>query len=126
MISHMTAGIINEFVNSIGWTFYTKTEKEKIKETQQQNNLKLIYPEEKDVFESIDEETVIELYDGKRKRPIDIETIKKAPMIKNYRRWRELLKISFIANCDIPNYNIEANQKLGKILEKIKMHNFAI
>ena len=48
------------------------------------------------------------------------------PMIKNYERWCELMKISLVANCNIPTYDIEANQQLGLILDKIKEYNFSL
>lgn len=133
MIAHITAGIINEFINSVGWTFFSDAEKEKIKEADKSNNIRLIFPEETETFEAVEEDDVVELFEmmeelnkNLNKRPIDFETIKNVPMIKNYRRWRELLKISFVANCDIPTYNVEANKQIGEILKRVRMYNFSI
>lgn len=133
MISHMTAGIINEFVTSVGWSYNSKNQKDKIKETSTKYNLLLKFPEEFDVFEGKTHEDVKLLYEimenlnaKLNQRPIDMEVIKNVPMMKNYSRWRELMKISFIANCDIPTYNIEGNRILGTILEKIKVMNFSL
>ncbi len=133
MIAHITAGIINEFVNNVGWTFYPNSEKDKIRETNDKNNLRLKIPEEEKNFEAMDEEKIIKLFDfmnnlneNLNKFPLDEDAVNMVPMIKNYGRWSELLKISFIANCDIPTYDVEANRQLGEILEKIKIYNFSI
>jgi len=140
MIAHITAGIINEFVNSVGWSYLDEEEKKKIRDTNIANNLNLQIPVDKDVFVSLDKityssdrmsvERLINFMDELNKNlenpTLDPETIKAVPMIKNYRRWRELLKISFIANCKIPNYDINANRQLGEILELMKNYNFSI
>jgi len=141
MIAHITAGIINEFVNSVGWSFFSDVEKNKIEETNTINNLNLILPDSEDIFHSIEKtdstesnaltiEKLINFMDNLNENlnriPLDIETVKNVPMIKNYRRWRELMKISFIANCNIPTYNVEANHLLGGILNKIRLANFTL
>lgn len=140
MIAHITSGIINEYVNSVGWSFLEEEEKKKIQDTNIANNLSLQIPDDEDIFVSLDKvadssdrmsvEKLIdfmdELNENLEKTPLDMETIKAVPMIKNYRRWRELLKISFIANCKIPTYDINANRQLGEILELMKKYNFSI
>lgn len=139
MIAHITAGKINEFVNSMGWSYYSPAEKQKIAETNKANNLNLVLPDEQEIFQSLEKvslegvdkmslEKLIDYMDklneNLNKIPIDKETIKYVPMIKNYQRWSELMKISFIANCDIPTYNVEANRLLGVILDKMKEYHF--
>lgn len=133
MIAHITAGIINEFVNSVGWTYYPKGEKQKIAATNDANKLNLILPDEQSGFEALERtsangngsmtmEKLIDYMDSLTenlsKNPIDRETIKYVPMIKNYQRWSNLMRASFIANCDIPTYDLKANEALGKTLEK--------
>ena len=141
MIAHITAGIINEFVNSVGWTYYPETEKEKFAETNRVNSLNLKLPNEQETFNAIERisgddptqmslEKLIDYMDNLNenlsRRPIDKEVISYVPMVKNYQRWSELMKVAFISNCDIPTYNIEANNKLAKILDKIEGYNFSI
>jgi len=142
MIAHITSGIVNEYVNSVGWNFFSKAEKQKIRETNIVNNLNLAVPEEDgEPFRSLARassngnghltvEKLIGFMDNLNENlnriPIDIETIRNVPMIKNYRRWRELMKISFIANCNIPSYNVAANQLLGEILQKIEKVGLAL
>jgi len=141
MIAHITAGIINEFVTSMGWSYYPKVEKDKIRKTNQENKLDLRIPEEIEVFHSLDRvqeegstrmsvEKLVDYMDNLNenmsKKPIDHDTLQYVPMIKNYERWCELMKISLVANCNIPTYDIEANQQLGLILDKIKEYNFSL
>ena len=38
------------------------------------------------------------------------------PSFTNYNKWIDLLLISFIASYNVPNYDIEANKKLGILL----------
>jgi hypothetical protein len=141
MIAHITAGIINEFVTSVGWSYYSDAEKLKIRESNKANQLNLTIPNDEEVFKSMERVTdtetqlmsveklidyMYELNDRLSRIPIEQETLEYVPMIKNYQRWSELMKISFIANCDIPNYNIEANKLLGNILERIQRYQFQI
>ncbi len=134
MIAHITAGIINEFVNNVGWTFYSESEKEKIKELNSKNqNLNLKIPENEKLHEVLEVEDVMKLFDfmenlndNLNKFPLDEHAVSMVPMIKNYGRWSELMKISFIANCDIPTYDVAANRQLGELIDKISIHNFSI
>lgn len=153
MIAHITAGVINEFVNNVGWTFYSDSEKDKIRDTNESNNLRLSIPENEKNFDALDEEHIINLFDfmdnlnenqnslhqrewtygenkGNKLSDDEIIQMRKTndlvPMINNYGKWSELMKISFIANCDIPTYNVEANRKLGEIIEKLNIYNFSI
>ncbi len=141
MVAHITAGIINEFVTSVGWTYYSDADKQKIKDSNSANQLNLKLPDDNEVFQSLDRiddpesgnmsvEKLIDymndLHEKLSQLPIDKETIQFVPMIKNYQRWSELMKTSFIANCDIPNYNVEHNKQLGEILQKMGLPEFQI
>jgi len=133
MIAHIATGIINEFVNSAGWSFYSNADKEKIIESIEKHNINLNIPKSNPIFEAITQERVVELFEmmdklneNLSKKPIIIDEIKDIPMISNYRRWRELMKISFVAVCDLPSYDPEANKQLGKILERVSATQFII
>ncbi len=141
LVAHVSAGRINEFVNSIGWSYYSDTEKNKIRETNSQYNLNLRIPEEVTIFRSMKKNSENEgemsvekildyleehLNEDLSKININSEALQNMPMIKNYQQWITFLRISFIANCDIPTYDPEANRQLGVILDKIKEYNFTI
>lgn len=141
MIAHITAGRINEFINSVGWSYYAPQEKEKIKDTNEANKLGLKIPIEQEVFHSLEKtaqpengkmsldkllDYMEQATESLSKTSISPDVIQYIPMIKSYQNWVMLLRISFIANCDIPTYDIEANQQLGVILEHLKQYSFAI
>jgi len=141
MIAHITAGIINEFVTSCGWSFYPPDEKQKIRQTNDINQLGLILPQDEEIFDAMDKlnegvpgrqsleqllEYMANLNEHLNKVPPDMEVIKIIPMVKNYRLWREKMKACFIANCDIPTYNVEANKQLGLILNRISLFDFSL
>lgn len=140
MIAHIIAGKINEFVNSVGWSYYTDAEKQKIAETNAVNKLNITLPSEPELFKSMDKisngepnkmsvEKLVDFMDHLNENLSNpsalIETVENIPMVRQYRRWRDLMKISFIANCNIPNYNVEANRILGETLEKIDQFSFS-
>lgn len=139
MIAHITAGIINEFATSCGWSFYAEEEKNKIRETNKALALNINVPDDEAIFNAIsrfdngtagemDLENFIEcmanMNEHLNKIPMDIEIVKLIPMVKNYRLWREKMKICFIANNEMPTYNPEANNQLGSIITRISSANF--
>jgi len=141
MIAHITAGIINEYVNTFGWAYYSEAEKQKMYATNTANNLNLKFPATEEKFHTIQKvsdgessemtlEKLIEYMDNLNenlsKNPVDKDIIKYVPMVKNYQKWSELMKIAFIANCDIPTYNMEANKVLSELLDRIRKFNFSI
>jgi len=46
------------------------------------------------------------------------EEMKSLPNYRNYLAWYNLLKIGFVSVCDIPNYDVQANEQLGVIIKK--------
>ncbi len=134
MIAHIIVSTINEFVNTVGWKDYREEQKKKIIDSNKTNKLDLKIPDDVDIFESInkvnDDEkrmSVEKLIDLMSENPEKNEDAKKyVPFLMNFEKWTELLRISFIANCDIPNYDRIANQELKVIKEKIRLIDFSI
>ncbi len=133
MIAHITAGIINNFVSSLGWEQYELEEIQKLYEMNQQNRLRLNIPDRREVFEALDEASIEDLFEfmsnlseNLRKVPLREDVIHKIPMIRAYKNWRDMIKISFVANCNIPHYDVEANQQLGQLLDQISTTSFSL
>ena len=141
MIAHITIGIFNRFVNTSGWAFYAASEKNKIRETNQANQLSLQVPDDNETRKEVvkfDEDnsqtvTVSKLIDYMdnityhlSQKPIDPKAAEYVPMLNQYHQWIKLVKIAFIANCDIPNYNVEANAQLGKLLDHFQELKFSL
>lgn len=132
MISDISSGIINKFITSLGSDFYSRAKKEQLETTAKQNDLDIDFRYNTDRTEFIKNEAVAELFDNMDKYDeyISAVTVDKAvvdnfPNIHNIARWRELMKMSFIANCDIPTYDPLANTALKSILEELGGHQFS-
>lgn len=138
LVAHMIASIINNFVNAMGWKTHSANQLNLLQRVNQTYKLDLKIPEEESIFISIDKsendqnrlniEDIINISDNLNQTlsnaKVDTETIGNIPMIKYYNNWIELMKISFIETCDIPNYDIYSNKKLGEclnIFEQIKI-----
>lgn len=133
MIADISASIINEYVNSAGWAYYSDNEKEKISATSKANQLGLELPINEGAFMSISGDALNKLFQdvdhlnqNLSKSPPDEDAIKNVPVIRQYRRWRDLMKVSFVANCHIPTYDVEGNKKLGVLLQNINTIRFSV
>lgn len=133
LIADVSSAIINQFVNSLGWSFGSENDVNKIRATNDANNLNLNLPELNTSFESMTTEDLNQLFndidklnENISKSPPDERAVNNVPVIRQYRRWRELMKVSFIATCDIPTYDIEGNRNLGALIEGMNTYQFNI
>jgi hypothetical protein len=139
LVAHMIATVINNFVNAMGWKSHSENELNLLLRVNQTYKLDLKIPEEESTFISISKlespsnhmhvEELINITDRLNETlsnsKIDQDIVNNIPMIKYYNNWIELMKISFIETCDIPNYDIYSNKKLGECLkefEQIKLN----
>ena len=122
MIADTTAEIINDFVLTFGYNYYSLQKIEDLKRLNQKNNLHLTfdYNLHEDVPMSIDE--LSELFDEIRPTE-DNASVSSLPSFVNYNKWIDYLLISFIASYDVPNYDVEANKQLGQLLERFRTFN---
>lgn len=133
MMADISAAMINRFVNSFGWDYYTFNEIQKVKTANQANELNLDLPGQELPFDPIPEpalnqlfEDVNKLNESLSKLPPDEDAIRNVPLIRQYRRWRDLMKVSFIATCHIPSYDPEGNRKLSLLRDKVNSFTFAL
>lgn len=119
MIADTTAEIINEFVVTFGYNYYSEDKIADLKLINEKNNLHLSfdYGMTENVPMSADELST--LFDDIR--PTEENTMLTAlPSYINYNKWIDLLLISFIASYNVPNYDVEANRQLGLLLDSFK------
>lgn len=133
MIADISASIINKFLTSMGWDFYSKEQLEGLRMTNNANQLNLNFKANQPPYEVVEEEQIVELFDNIDRYneliggpTIDHDAIKNFPNMWNISRWSDLMHISFIANCDIPTYDIFANKALGVIMDHLKAYHFEI
>jgi hypothetical protein len=132
LIAHLIASIINNFVNAMGWNSHSENEMNLLLRVNQTYKLGLKIPQEESNFISITKEenasnhlnveNLINITDKLNEKlsssKIDHEVLNNIPMFKYYNNWIELMKISFIETCDMPNYDIYSNKKLGECLNE--------
>lgn len=118
IIADISAELLNKCINTVGFDYFDESEINDLREANENNNLGLqleqpINSTEKSVselFENIENWT-----DIVQTKP---EEMKSLPNYRNYLAWSDRLKIGFVSVCDIPNYDIVANENLGDIIKE--------
>lgn len=120
MIADMCAEKLNEFVSNVGYTYLSSDEIQALKEADEKQNLGLDFSFQNNSNQSITSQNIAEMFEAmddleEIKNNLDNERLQYIPGYNSRKRWSELLKIGFIQTQDIPNYDVEANKKLGEI-----------
>jgi len=118
MVADMSAELLNKCINTVGFDYFDESEREDLRLANEKNNLGLNLnhygnPTEKSIaelFDRIDNWTDI-IQDNP-------EEMKSLPSYRGYLSWYNRLKIGFVSVCDIPNYDVNANEKLGVIIKE--------
>lgn len=131
MVSNIIAGIMNNFVMTAGWKYTAENEKIKIRKIATDNNVdshelttKTIFNKQEidhgdiqEVFNYIENEVTL-INDSLDHNNSGI--ISKSSKLFGLSQWQDFLKLSFMANVDSVDYDIDSNDKLLRILEKNK------
>lgn len=119
MIADTTAEIINEFVVTFGYNYYSPEKIADLKLINEKNNLHLSFDYGMTDKVPMSNEELSDLFDDIR--PTEENTmLTSLPSFINYNKWIDLLLISFIASYNVPNYDVEANRQLGVLLNSYK------
>lgn len=125
MISDISAEIINTFVNTIGIEYLTDSDLVDLKVANEKNNLGLILEYNDLQFEQNTRNEAAQLLTRMgnlpellNKNPLPKEDIKLLPNYRYYIKWYNSLKVGFVSICDIPNYDVQANEQLKAIIEE--------
>lgn len=125
MISDISAEIINKFILTIGSAYFSASEYNDIKEANIKNNLGLVVDFSNLSYEQNTKQGAAELIttigniaELLNQHPLPAEA-ERLPNIKSYRIWYHLLKVGFIMVCNIPNYDVQANNNLKKIIDNL-------
>jgi hypothetical protein len=118
IIADISAELLNKCINSVGFDFFDESEINDLIIANDNNNLGLVLEHQSNPRE----ESVAELFE-KIEHWNDIiqsnpEEMKSLPSYRNYLLWYDRLKIAFVSVCDIPNYDIAANERLGAIIKE--------
>lgn len=141
MIADMCAEMINRFVLSVGYDYYSKKDEEiddgkdnlvsYLKEAEEQHHIGLSFKFIEQQRPPVSDERIAELLDkmsrmtGERIQQLmmtspensEDEIVEAVPGYRQSQRWLDLARMGFVLTSDIPNYDIEANERLGKIID---------
>jgi hypothetical protein len=118
IVADISAELLNKCINTVGFEYLDESEINDLWEANEKNSLGLVLDRRTDSTEKsvADLFTKIENWtDIIRPKP---EEMKSLPSYRNYLAWYNRLKVGFVSVCDIPNYDVAANEKLGKIIEE--------
>lgn len=115
MIADTTAEIINDFVVTFGYNYYSAQKIMDIKQINEKNNLYLSFDQDSQNGCQMTTDQLSVLFDEIRPTE-ENSSLSSLPSFVNYNKWIEYLLISFIASYDVPNYDVEANKHLGTLL----------
>jgi hypothetical protein len=118
IVADISAELLNKCINTVGFLYFDESEINDLRLANEKNKLGLIL--EQNAAQT--EKTIAELF-TKIENRIEImqsnpEEMKILPSYRNYIAWYNRLKTGFISVCDIPNYDVAANEKLGKIIDE--------
>lgn len=120
IVADISAELLNKCINTVGFEYIDESGLNDLKQANLKNNLGLILEQNNNSKENSVEElfTRIENWtDIIQAKPEEMKTL---PSYRNYLEWCNRLKVGFVSVCDIPNYDVASNEKLGIIITEAK------
>ena len=134
MIADICAEMINKFVLTVGYDYYSKEEGvvDNLKEASTKHQMDLNFHFVDDDTQSASNDHIASLMgqmdDMERTRRMllnpkehsidDIAAV--IPGFRQSNRWRDLAKVGFVLTNDIPTYDVEANNRLGQVIDQCR------
>ncbi|MEI7582741.1 virulence factor SrfC family protein [Runella sp.] len=120
IVADISAELLNKCINTVGFEYLDETEINDLQQANEKNGLGLVLDQRtnpvsksvEDLFTKIENWT-----DIIQSKP---EEMKSLPNYRNYLSWYNRLKVGFVFVCDIPNYDVTANEKLDSIIKECK------
>lgn len=120
IVADISTELLNKCINTVGFEYLDESEKRDLQQANEKNSLGLIL----DQHTNQTEKSVTDLFTKIEKWSDIIQTkpeeMKSLPSYRNYLSWYNRLKVGFVSVCDIPNYDVAANEKLGSLIEECK------
>ncbi|GHB36323.1 virulence factor SrfC family protein [Mongoliitalea lutea] len=123
IIADISSEILNNAILSVGLEYFDSSQLSDLVQANEKSKLGLNFSQSDDsTHTSIEElfERVENWTDIIQQNPSEMKFM---PHYQNYLTWYNKLKIGFVSVCDIPNYNVQANNELAKIIDKAKALN---
>ena len=118
IIADISAELLNKCINTVGFEYLDESEINDLWQANEQNNLGLILDQSINPTEKSVEELFVKIENWTDIIKSKPEEMRSLPSYRNYLSWYNRLKIGFVSVCDIPNYDVAANEKLGSIIKE--------
>lgn len=117
IVADISSELLNKCINTVGYDYLDESEIVDLKLANVQNNLGLDFSE--NLTDNMDVAALLYRVDNWsdiiRRNPMEMRS---SPNYQNYLAWYNRLKIGFVSVCDIPNYDLNANNKLKEIIDE--------
>jgi hypothetical protein len=124
IIADISAELLNKCINTVGFEYLEEPEINGLREANKQNSLGLVLDKNANPTETSVQELFTKIENRTDIINLNPQEMKSLPSYRNYLAWYNRLKVGFVSVCDIPNYNVAANEQLGKIIEECKTINY--
>ncbi len=115
LIADILSSTINAFVIDMGYSMLTENDRHEARKLANQYQLPIFDYIDKDRKSHFDEDELTVLFNELTDTPKGLTSA----FEDNYYSWLEYMYVSFIAHLEIPDYDHEANEALGKIIQTI-------
>lgn len=123
MVADISVEILNKFINTVGIEYWGKDELNKLQETNIKNDLGLTLNHTDLEYTEANRDGAANLISIMgdlpkllNQNPLPLAA-QRLPNYKNYIVWKDLLKTGFLTVCDIPTYDVHANNNLKMLIE---------
>lgn len=124
MIADISTEILNKCIINIGFDFYSQSDISDLKTANEKNKLGIVLDSDKEIQDDNIEDIFTKIDNLPSLVQNNPNIIKTLPSYHNYIKWYNRLKIGFVSVCDIPNYDVQANNKLGTIISEFDTINY--
>lgn len=118
IVADISAELLNKCINTVGFEYFDESEINDLKHANEKNSLGLILDNNTNPTENSVEELFTKVENQSEIMTAQPEVMKSLPSYRNYLAWSNRLKVGFVSVCDIPNYDVTANNNLGKIIDE--------
>lgn len=116
IVADISVELLNKCINTVGFEYFDESEINDLRQANEKNNLCLILDNSTNTAENSLEELFAKIENQTKIMTEQPEKMKSLPSYRNYLSWSNRLKVGFVSVCDIPNYDVTANAKLGEII----------
>ena len=114
-----------QHIKTVGFDYFDKSEINDLRVANEQNKLGLVIDQNENPTEKSVEELFQKIENWTDIIQTNPEEMRSLPTYRNYLAWYNRLKIGFVSVCDIPNYDLKANEKLGALIKEAETVKFS-